>query len=535
MGPTVAAPGRKRTVSMRIQPWRWVRRAIVAVSTPLAAIAFMAGAAQAAPGSAVPSGGSAPTLSDLLILPAAPAATPAPATNAISPLAGEIINAQNNAERLGEQLKAIGDDVATAHSVTTPALARWEQAHAAVGSVQDLIAARKAAASPPASPSPSASPAATPDPSPSPTPTPVAGTDPNGAVPATNVPVDDQALAAQLAAAQRAESDAKTALDAAVLVESEVSGRYSVLNEQFQRAQSALSVLRARNADQIAALDSARDTFESAQAAARMVSTAVNGMVAGAAAQKAVAFAVSQLGKPYAWAEEGPDSYDCSGLTFASYLSVGIRLPRVAVDQYLHGPGTYVPVTQLLPGDLLFFSTDHNDANKIHHVAMYLGGGRMVHAPNFGEHVKEAPVWWTEYYGALRIVPAVAAPGATPTAPAPTATQPAPAPPTTEPSPTSPAPTTPAPPADPAPTATPTASPTANPSPTSAPAPPAASPSPSPTQTTTPPAPTSAPASPSPSPSPTPSPSPGPTPSALLAVLGTGTLALPRAKSKPKV
>ena len=122
-------------------------------------------------------------------------------------------------------------------------------------------------------------------------------------------------------------------------------------------------------------------------------------------------------------------------MTFASYLSVGIRLPRVAVDQYLHGSGSYVPVSQLLPGDLLFFSTDHADASKIHHVAMYLGGGRMVHAPTFGEHVKEAPIWWTEYYGALRIVPAVAAPGATTAPPAtdepgartePATTQPAP-------------------------------------------------------------------------------------------------------------
>src|SRR5262252_3684263 len=122
---------------MRIQPWRWVRHAIVAVSTPLAAIAFMASPAMAAPGAAVPAGGSVPTLSDLLILPTAPAATPAPATDAIGPLAGEIINAQNTAERLGEQLKAVGDDVTTAQSVTAPARARWEQAHAAVASLQD--------------------------------------------------------------------------------------------------------------------------------------------------------------------------------------------------------------------------------------------------------------------------------------------------------------------------------------------------------------------------------------------------------------
>ena len=355
------------------------------------------------------------------------------------------------------------------------------------------------------------------------------------------MPADAEGLATALASAQREAADAKAALDTSVLVESEISGRYAVLNEQFQRAQSALSVLKARNADQVASVNSARDTFENAQAAARNVSTAVNGLVAGSAAQKAVAFALSQLGKPYAWAEEGPDSYDCSGLTFASYLSVGIRLPRVAVDQYLHGPGSYVPVTQLLPGDLLFFSTDHNDANKIHHVAMYLGGGRMVHAPTFGEHVKEAPVWWTEYYGALRVVPAVAAPGATPP-PATTAPAPAPGPTTTQPAPTAPdpAPTAPAPAPstpDPAPTAgtPPTDAPTPTTEPTSAPAPAPTTSSPAPAPTTTAPAPTSAPASPSPTPTPTPGSTPGPSPSALLAVLGTGTLALPRSKNKPKV
>src|SRR5262245_8497519 len=163
----------------------------------------MASPLQAAPGAAVPSGGSMPTLSDMLILPTVPAATPAPATDAIGPLAGEIINAQNNAERLGEQLKAVGDDLATAKSVTDPAQARLDQANAALTSVRDLIAARQAAASPApsSSPSPSESPAPAPTSAPSPSPT-------DGAAPASNAPADDTALAAELAAAQRAASDA---------------------------------------------------------------------------------------------------------------------------------------------------------------------------------------------------------------------------------------------------------------------------------------------------------------------------------------
>jgi peptidoglycan DL-endopeptidase CwlO len=484
----------------------------------------------------------------MLILPTPPTAAPPPATDAIGPLAGEIIDAQTTAERLGEQLKGIGDQVATAQSLTAPLQTAWENAHADVTKLQAEIAARQSPSpSASSSPSPSASPA--PPPSASPSPSPSAGPSPDA------TPTDDATLAAELATAQHAESAAKAALDAAILVESEISGRYSVLNEQFVRAQSALSVLQARNADKMAAIDSARDTFENGQAAARDVSTAVNGMAAGAAAQKAVAFALSQIGKPYAWAEEGPDAYDCSGLTFASYLSVGIRLPRVAVDQYLHGPGSYVPVTQLLPGDLLFFSTDHNDASKIHHVAMYIGGGRMVHAPNFGEHVKVAPIWWTEYYGALRVVPAVAAPGATSApapAPAPATTEPAPAP--AEPTTSAPAPApvpapapssspspsdspAPAPAPAPAPSASPSPSPSPEPAPTTtAPAPAAPSPSPSPSPSSSPaPSPSSSPSSPAPSPSPTPTPTPGPTPAALLAILGTGSLTLRKPSRKPEV
>jgi cell wall-associated NlpC family hydrolase len=513
-----------------------MRHAVAAVSLSLAAIAFLASPAQAEAAGTAPAGGAAPVLSDLLILPTVPTAT-APATDAISPLAGEIINAQNNAERLGEQLKSIGDELKTAQAATAPIRTRSEQADAAVTALKDQLAAAT-------SPSPSPSDSTSPSPSPSPSASPSAQTAPAVPVVAA-VPGDEDTLMAELAAAQHAAAAARAALDSSVLVESEISGRYAVVNEQFQRAQSALSVLKARNADQIAAVDSARDNFENAQAAARNVSSAVNGMVAGAAAQRAVAFALSQLGKPYAWAEEGPDAYDCSGLTFASYLSVGIRLPRVAVDQYMHGPGTYVPVTQLLPGDLLFFSTDHNDPSKIHHVAMYLGGGRMVHAPTFGEHVKEAPIWWTEYYGALRVVPAAAAPGTTGAPPAPTQpapTQPAPTePPPSQPDPTQPAPTTtpvPVPTTSPSPDPAPSPSTSASPDPTTPPVvttPPTTAPAPAPppptTSTSTPPA-TSTPSS-TPSPSPRPSPTPAPSPAgAVLAILGTGSLALGRPPRK---
>ncbi|SHN44654.1 NlpC/P60 family protein [Cryptosporangium aurantiacum] len=205
---------------------------------------------------------------------------------------------------------------------------------------------------------------------------------------------------------------------------------------------------------------------------------------AGKAAVKAVEFALAQRGKPYEWGAEGPDRYDCSGLVQTAYAHAGIRLPRTARPQYRATPR--VSITALLPGDLLFFATDKSDWNTIHHVALYLGQGRMLHAPTTGDVVRIAPVWWAEFYAATRVVPAATPPATTPRA-TPRATPKAT--PTRTPTPT--------------PTRTPSASPVPTTPPPSTPTPSATSPGP-----TTPPA-----ATPPPSPTPT-SAAPDPTPSA---------------------
>jgi cell wall-associated NlpC family hydrolase len=106
--------------------------------------------------------------------------------------------------------------------------------------------------------------------------------------------------------------------------------------------------------------------------------------------EAAVNFALGQLGKPYLWGGNGPDSYDCSGLTKAAWSTVGISLPRVANDQYNFG--TKVGLDQLLPGDLVFYATDLNDPRSIHHVAIYLGDGAMVEAPYTGANVRISTV-----------------------------------------------------------------------------------------------------------------------------------------------
>jgi NlpC/P60 family len=126
----------------------------------------------------------------------------------------------------------------------------------------------------------------------------------------------------------------------------------------------------------------------------------------GAQALTALDFALAQVGRPYVWGAIGPDSYDCSGLTWRSYSQAGIGLSRVSADQYAFA-GTPVSIAHLLPGDLVFFATASWDPGAVHHVGMYAGRGLMVDAPHTGAFVRVEPVTAAGYVGAVRVVPAV--------------------------------------------------------------------------------------------------------------------------------
>lgn len=117
---------------------------------------------------------------------------------------------------------------------------------------------------------------------------------------------------------------------------------------------------------------------------------AVQPVAAGARAA-AISFALAQLGKPYRWAAAGPDAYDCSGLVLAAYARVGVRLPHQTGSMIRYG--TPVGRGQLQPGDIVFPTSGH--------VAIYLGGGRIVHAPHIGDHVRIAPLY--AFYAARRL------------------------------------------------------------------------------------------------------------------------------------
>ncbi|MEY2458220.1 MAG: peptidoglycan DL-endopeptidase CwlO [Acidimicrobiaceae bacterium] len=90
----------------------------------------------------------------------------------------------------------------------------------------------------------------------------------------------------------------------------------------------------------------------------------------------AIAEAKRHLGAPYQWGAAGPDSYDCSGLTMVAWRAGGVNLPHYSGSQY--SSTTHIPMSSIQPGDLIFYESPGS------HVALYIGGGQIIHAPHPG-------------------------------------------------------------------------------------------------------------------------------------------------------
>jgi cell wall-associated NlpC family hydrolase len=132
------------------------------------------------------------------------------------------------------------------------------------------------------------------------------------------------------------------------------------------------------------------------------------GAVSAAQLTAALRAAESRRGLPYVWGASGPSSFDCSGLVQWSFAQAGLTMPRVAADQAR--AGLAVSATQLQPGDLLFYHTDPTDPGYISHVAIYLGNGWMIQAPQPGMDVEIVPAsFGSQFAGAIRVYPRVAA------------------------------------------------------------------------------------------------------------------------------
>jgi peptidoglycan DL-endopeptidase CwlO len=164
-------------------------------------------------------------------------------------------------------------------------------------------------------------------------------------------------------------------------------------------ASKALTALRRTQAAQVASRNAVRAAKPMAAAplAAAPLAVALPQFANGSTiAQRAVAAAMSRLGKRYVYGAGGPNTFDCSGLVQWSYRQAGVGTAHYTGSfwsSYRH-----VPTSQLQPGDLVFFYGDH------HHVGIYLGGGMMVNAPHTGDVVRVAPAFGGDYVGAVRVI-----------------------------------------------------------------------------------------------------------------------------------
>ncbi|MEU3946518.1 C40 family peptidase [Streptomyces sp. NPDC029526] len=113
-----------------------------------------------------------------------------------------------------------------------------------------------------------------------------------------------------------------------------------------------------------------------------------------AAGERAVRYAVEQVGKPYVWGAEGPEAFDCSGLTYEAWGAAGAPVPRTSQEQWARLER--VPLDRLRPGDLVVYFPEAT------HVALYLGDGMVVQAPRPGARVKVSPIAANPVLGAVR-------------------------------------------------------------------------------------------------------------------------------------
>jgi peptidoglycan DL-endopeptidase CwlO len=228
---------------------------------------------------------------------------------------------------------------------------------------------------------------------------------------ASTIATQDAAAAQTLAAgiaAQKKTIDALIAQGQQVLNQLSAGERAKLL--AAQRAQAAIqqkqtaAALAAWNAARAArpvtrALDRPAVVTRQSAATPVAVSSPQTASAGGGSsiAERAVAAAMSKLGARYVYGAGGARTFDCSGLVQWAYGQAGVRTAHYTGafwDAYRH-----VPTSQLRPGDLVFFFSDH------HHVGIYIGGGMMINAPQTGDVVRIAPVFrGGGYVGAVRVV-----------------------------------------------------------------------------------------------------------------------------------
>ncbi len=206
---------------------------------------------------------------------------------------------------------------------------------------------------------------------------------------------DNNDALSKLTAAVNQAADAKDKAADAAKRATDATAAAQALTDKVTKTKNDLNA----QIDQVeAAYDRLSGADQDALAGGTDDSVYLGGPGVGGQAAKA---AMTQRGKMYVWGAAGPNNYDCSGLTMWAYNQVGISLPHSSRAQY--GYGKSVAYGQWQPGDLLFYG---GSAGSIHHVAMYIGDGLLVHASTSGTPVKTGAApdgGGNDYLGARRI------------------------------------------------------------------------------------------------------------------------------------
>ncbi len=182
--------------------------------------------------------------------------------------------------------------------------------------------------------------------------------------------------------ALRTASDKKIAESKEVLAKLTAEERRKIAAEERRAAASAQAEAESGTKTKATSTSAPKDDDEPAAA------------TGGSKGARALAYARAQLGDPYRFASAGPNSFDCSGLTYAAWKSVGVSLPRSSRSQA--GAGTSVSKSNLQPGDLVFFYS------PISHVALYAGNGQIIHAPRPGKSVEYTSMSYMPFASAKR-------------------------------------------------------------------------------------------------------------------------------------
>ncbi|MFM6941028.1 MAG: NlpC/P60 family protein [Candidatus Planktophila sp.] len=161
-------------------------------------------------------------------------------------------------------------------------------------------------------------------------------------------------------------------------LEKKLAQQSAVASEKLKRAEAILAKLKKEDRERLAKLAQQKEDADQANSLAAAKSL---GGISGRAGL-AIKFAFKQIGDRYVFGADGMTYWDCSGLTMRAYQSAGVNLPHSSAAQSRMGKS--IPFNQKKPGDLLFFG------RPVSHVGIYIGGGRMVHAPRSGSRVKIA-------------------------------------------------------------------------------------------------------------------------------------------------